>query len=292
MAIFLTGGTGNTANHIAHLLQDANIPFLLGSRRGETAAPAGMVATKFDWLDPSTFSNPFQYNFPGEQRISAIYLVLASVVDPGPANTFIDYAFKTHHVKRFVLLAGSSAQLGGPAYGQIWQHLLDLGVEYCVLRPTWFMENFCQRWHLATIQDKGKIYTACREGKIPFISAMDVAAVAFRALTDEKAHNTDYLLEGAELLNHDQVAAKLSNVLGREILHVKETRKQVKQRYITFGLDQSLAEMLAWFEEQTPQEVGEDINLSDAVERATGRAPLTFDAFLEQNRAAWSFRGL
>jgi len=68
-----------------------------------------------------------------------------------------------------------------------------------------YIENFCQRWHLATIQDKGKIYTACGEGKIPFISAMDVAAVAFRALTDEKAHNTDYLLEGAELLNHDQV---------------------------------------------------------------------------------------
>ena len=142
MAIFLTGGTGNTANPLAHLLQDANIPFLIGSRRGAAAAPAGMVATKFDWLDPSTFPNPFQYNFPGGQRISAIYLVLPGIIDPGPANTFIDYAFKTHHVKRFVLLAGATVQPGGPAYGQIWQHLLDLGVEYCVLRPTWFMGTY------------------------------------------------------------------------------------------------------------------------------------------------------
>jgi len=294
MAIFLTGGTGNTANPIAHLLQDANIPFLLGSRRGEAAAPAGMVATKFDWLDPSTFLNPFEYNFPGGQRISAIYLVLAGVADPGPANTFIDYAFKTHHVKRFVLLAGATVQPShnGPSYGQIWQHLLDLGVEYCVLRPTWFMENFSQRWHLATIQDEGKMYTACGEGKIPFISAMDIAAVAFRALTDEKTHNTDYLLEGPELLTHDQVAAKLSNVLGRDILHVKEAREQVKQRYITFGVQQSRAEMLAWLEERTAQGARENTNPSDAVERVTGKAPLTFDAFLEQNRAAWSFRGL
>ncbi len=89
-----------------------------------------------------------------------------------------------------------------------------------------------------------------------------------------------------------QVAAKLSSVLGREILHVKVTREQVKQRYITNGLPQPLAEMLAWVEEQTAQGVGENTNPSDAVERVTGRAPLTFDAFLEQNRAAWSFRGL
>ncbi len=68
-----------------------------------------------------------------------------------------------------------------------------------------YAENFGERWHLATIQDEGKIYTACGEGKFPFISAMDIAAVAFRALTDEKTHNTDYLLEGAELLSHDQV---------------------------------------------------------------------------------------
>ena len=68
-----------------------------------------------------------------------------------------------------------------------------------------YADNFCQRWHLGTIRNAGKIYTACGEGKIPFISATDIAAVAFRALTDEKTHNTDYLLEGAESLNHDQV---------------------------------------------------------------------------------------
>ena len=138
MAVFLTGGTGKTATPIAHLLQDANIPFLVGSRRGEAAAPAGMVGTKFDWLDSSTFPNPFQYNFPGGQRISAIYLVLANA-DPGAVQTFIDYAFKTHQVKRFVFLAGATIKLGDPYYGQIWQHFLDLGVDYCILRPTWFI---------------------------------------------------------------------------------------------------------------------------------------------------------
>ena len=66
----------------------------------------------------------------------------------------------------------------------------------------------------------------------------------------------------------------------------------MRQRYIMFGVQQSLAEMLARVEEQTAQGITENTYPSDAVERVTGRSPLTFDAFLEYNRAAWGFGGL
>ncbi len=46
-------------------------------------------------------------------------------------------------------------------------------------------DGLAQGRHLATIRDKGKIYTACRDGQIPFISGVDMAAVAFHALTDQ-----------------------------------------------------------------------------------------------------------
>jgi uncharacterized protein YbjT (DUF2867 family) len=47
MAILLTGGTGKTSTHLAKLLQDANIQFLLTSRKGQAGAPSGMEAVKF-----------------------------------------------------------------------------------------------------------------------------------------------------------------------------------------------------------------------------------------------------
>ena len=47
MAILLTGGTGKTSTHLAKLLQDANIPFLLTSRKGQAGVPSGMEAVKF-----------------------------------------------------------------------------------------------------------------------------------------------------------------------------------------------------------------------------------------------------
>lgn len=143
MAVLLTGGTGKTSVRLARLLQDANIPFLLASRRAEDTAPSGMPAVKFDWLDSSTFKNPFQYKFPDAEGFRAIYLVGPILDDPAtPMNAFIDYAVKEHGVKRFVLLGGSPDEIGGPHLGKVWQHLVELGVEYCVLRATWFMGTF------------------------------------------------------------------------------------------------------------------------------------------------------
>lgn len=140
MAILLTGGTGKTSTRIARLLQDANIPFLLASRKGEAGAPSGMPATKFDWLDSSTFEKPFQHESLAGERISAIYLIAPEVSDPVPSMTaFIDLAVKKHGVKRFVLLTGSTAEKDSVNVGKVWQHLVDIGVEYCVLRATWFM---------------------------------------------------------------------------------------------------------------------------------------------------------
>lgn len=141
MAIILTGGTGKTALPLARFLQDAKIKFLLASRRGEAAAPSGVEATKFDWNDPSTFENPFQHEALEGESISAIYLVSPeSPLDPTSVmTTFIDIAVNKYGVKRFVLLGGSSTEIGGPHVGKVWQHLVEIGVDCCVLRPTWFM---------------------------------------------------------------------------------------------------------------------------------------------------------
>ncbi len=143
MAVLLTGGTGKTSVRLARFLQDAKIPFLLASRKVEAEAPSGMSATKFDWLDSSTFENPFQYKFPSGQSISAVYLVAPEISDPSPSITaFVDLAIEKHGVRRFVLLTGSTTEVGGVYVGKLWQHLVDLGVEYCVLRATWFMGTF------------------------------------------------------------------------------------------------------------------------------------------------------
>ena len=287
MTILLTGGTGKTSVRIARFLQDAHTTFLLASRRGEAAAPTGMPAAKFDWLDASTYESPFQH--PSGKDVTAVYLVAPEVADPSVSmGAFIDYAISKHGVKRFVLLAGSSAVPGGHhPMGKVWQHLIDAGVEYCVLLPTWFMENFAEpgQGHVFTIKGEGKIYTACGDAKIPFVSANDIAAVAFHALTVEKIQSTDYRVLGPELLTYDQVAAKLSGCLGKKIVHVKLTEEERVQHFVGNHLPEHFARFLTSLELAATG--GSEERMNDCVEQVTGRPPQSLDAFAKQHMSVW-----
>lgn len=73
------------------------------------------------------------------------------------------------------------------------------------------IENFSEQHHHVTIREEDKIYSGTAGGKIPFVSADDIAAVAYHALTDLEPHNRDHLILGPELLSYDDVCD--SNIL-------------------------------------------------------------------------------
>jgi festuclavine dehydrogenase len=66
-------------------------------------------------------------------------------------------------------------------------------------------DNFTEMDSRLNPKKNAKIYSASGDGKIPFIACDDIAAVAFRALTDEKPHNTDHMILGPELLTYQDV---------------------------------------------------------------------------------------
>jgi len=74
-----------------------------------------------------------------------------------------------------------------------------------------FEENLIEPGLVYTIGTMNKILTACGDGRIPFISADDIAEVAFRALTDKASHNCDHRVLGPELLTYDDVRSPFSN---------------------------------------------------------------------------------
>ena len=134
MTILITGGTGKTGLKLAHLLSKAGQAVLLTSRKGEVPQP--FKGVKFDWLDPSTFTNPFDV----DPAIDRVYIVAPiGVLDAIPhVKPFIDLAV-TKGVKRFVVLSGSLVGKGGPNTGKVHEYLEEIGVDYAVLRPSWFM---------------------------------------------------------------------------------------------------------------------------------------------------------
>ena len=136
--IFLTGGAGKTASRIASKLQTLNIPVLLSSRKGQAGVPASFKAVTFNWFDEATHVHPFDE----DENIKVVYIV---VPDPVPAQDsaasvkqFIDLARKKG-VNKFVLMSGVTVEKGSMApQGQLHAYLEAIGVDYAVLRPTFF----------------------------------------------------------------------------------------------------------------------------------------------------------
>lgn len=136
MTILITGGTGKTGTALAQRLQRENIPVLIASRSGK--APEPLKAVTFDWTDPATFDNPFK----AASDIKGVYILTPSaaldILDH--VKTFVSLA-RSKGVKRFVLLSASMIEAGQSELGQIHQYLIDSGIEYTVLRPTWFQRK-------------------------------------------------------------------------------------------------------------------------------------------------------
>ncbi|KAF2145480.1 uncharacterized protein K452DRAFT_283834 [Aplosporella prunicola CBS 121167] len=298
MSILLTGGTGKVSLRLSQLLSSTTppTPHLIASRHATTTPSTlpSALPVPFDWLDPVTHSMPFKAAAAaGLPPIEAVSLVAPAAPEPSTLLIkFVDMAVREYGVKRFLLIAGSSAELvGGPkqGLGEVWARFLELakeqGVGFCVLRPTWFMENLSEEGQRYAIRDHSKMYTACADGKIPFVSATDIAAVAFRALTDPVPHNTDYRVLGPELLTYDQIAAKLTKALGRPITHVKLSPEERKQQLMGFGLEEHFARFLTDLEADAAK--GVEAREGDAVLRVTGKKPVTFDEFAEEVREAW-----
>ncbi|KAI4765059.1 NAD(P)-binding protein [Aureobasidium sp. EXF-3400] len=281
MTILLTGGTGKTSLRLASLLHSSSIPVLLTSRRGPSASST-YPTVRFDWNDSTTWSNPFS----AASDISAVYLLSGELSDPAPIlNAFIDLTM-SKGVKRFVLCSGSSCEYGGPFHGKIWQKLDESGVEWAVLRPSWFMEP--GHGHFETITQYSKIFTACSDGKIPWVSANDIAAVAFRCLTDKKPHNRAYRILGPELLTYDEtkVAQKLSKHLDKQITHVKLSPEQRIKGMKDAGLPEEMAKFLTGLEIMAAE--GKETWQGNDVELVTGKKAISFDEFVVANKQAWN----
>ncbi|KAL1860002.1 Festuclavine synthase I [Paecilomyces lecythidis] len=290
MTILVLGGKGKTASRIASLLHEADIPFLQGTSSPGNASQ--FKQTYFNWFEEKSYENTFfQASTEGLGPISAVYLVGPPVMDMVPPMIkFVDIA-RSKGVEKFVLLSASTVEKGGHSMGEVHEYLDSLkGINYVALRPTWFMENLLEEPHLSWIRNENTIYSATGDGKIPFISADDIARVAFHILKDWNVQKTEYLILGPELLSYDQVADILTSMLHRKITHVSLSEPDfIRLLQERVGLPPDFAEMLAKMEVDVKD--GGENRLSNCVQEVTGIPPQTIHDFADRNKQHWASDG-
>ncbi|KAE9403174.1 agroclavine dehydrogenase [Gymnopus androsaceus JB14] len=223
-------GTGKVGLPLSQLFHASNIPALSTSRSGNVPSPLTGVA--FDWNDPSTFDNAFSHAKGASDVIQSIFLTPPPSIDMLQATKlFIDFAAKEKGVKRFVLLSSSLVPLGGIVHGAVHKYLLDIGVEYAAIRPSWFFQNFQPSPGFVFYADStnGTVISSTGFSKIGFVDARDIAEAAFHAMTEKEPLNGSYIVFGPELLTYAHVAEILSTVTGRSITHRNLSRSEFKE---------------------------------------------------------------
>ncbi|CAM5516120.1 NAD(P)H-binding protein [Streptomyces avidinii] len=262
------GATGTTGGRTVERLIAEGRRVRAASRRA-TPIP-GAEPVRFDWYDPSAFDAAVT----GADRV---YLV-PPIGEPDPAAVmlpFLDRA-RAAGVRRAVLLSSSAIAEGGPAVGQVHAALPGLFDEWAVLRPSWFMQNFTgTHGHADSIRTDGAILTAAGTGRVGFVDADDIAAVAVRALTDDRAPDADLVLTGPEALSHDDIAAVLTDVTGRPVVHHRLTYEAMRER-LAAVVPREFATMLAGMDRAIAG--GAEDRTTDTVRRLTGRPPHGFRA--------------
>jgi uncharacterized protein YbjT (DUF2867 family) len=171
-------------------------------------------------------------------------------------------------------------------HGQVHRYIKQNAPSWVVLRPTWFMQNFSEMQHRTTIVSEGAIYSATRDGQIPFIDAGDIAAVAAEALTSRSFPSSDRVLTGPQLLTYDHVAEIISSAAQYPVHHRRLSETELAQRLTANGMPASYAAFLASLDTQIAS--GSEAHLTEEVLQITLHATKTFEAFADEHRAAWA----
>ncbi|TFK19067.1 NmrA family protein [Coprinopsis marcescibilis] len=233
MTTLITGGASKIGVALAKSLQADGRDVLFASRSGRV--PDGFKSVKLDWDERSTFENPFGSE---KGQIQSVYL-LPPPATPDPSiilNSFIDIAVNKD-VKRIVVLFSSVVERK------------KSGIEYLILRPTWFIDNFITN-HGFNIRTKDTFVTAVPTGKVPLVAIQDIATAAYEAIVAEKLPAKDKVIVGPEAKTYDEWANVLSGVLGRTIIHQKTPRGNLIDMYKQFGIPAAYAEWLTEIEQR------------------------------------------
>ncbi|MEU6736491.1 SDR family oxidoreductase [Streptomyces physcomitrii] len=159
------------------------------------------------------------------------------------------------------------------------QHIRASGLGFTFLR-----DNLYADFMPGLVGEDGIIRGPAGRGRAAVVTQDDIAEAAVAVLSDAPRHlGATYDLTGPEALGLDEVAALLSDHLGREIAYRPETVEEAYASRRSFGAPDW--QLDAWVSTYTAIAAGELAAVSDAVPRLTGHPATSLDQLLRLDGA-------
>jgi uncharacterized protein YbjT (DUF2867 family) len=276
--ILVLGATGKTGRRLVPKLIERGVEVRAVSRK------PGEGLKLFEWSRTETHE-------PALSGVDAIYLVGPELVEDPTSliGPFLDRA-KRADVSRIVALSslGVAFPHEDPKSGRLRleRQIMASGMEWTILRPSGFAQNFSEAFLLPGILEADTVATATGEGRASFVDAEDIAAVAAAALTEDGHAGTKYAITGPEALTFAEAAAIISNVTGRTITHRNISSEEFANMLRGAGVPADYAAMLVRDQEAIRDGFGALV--TDAVARVAGRPATPFADYAARAASAWS----
>ncbi len=217
------------------------------------------------------------------EGVDAAYLVYP--VAPGLINASVNFAqaAKEAGVSAVINLSQRSADRHSRSDSCkdtfIAEQVLNWsGLAVTHLRPTYFLEWLLYPWQLPLFVERGIIRLAAGKGKHAPIGAEDQGRVIAAILQDPSGHaGQTYPLFGPVEMDHDQMAAELSEALGRKIvfedLPIEDYCKSIEAMGVPAYIVQHLDGAMQAYQH------GVMGGMNDNVERLSGQKPMSVGEF-------------
>ncbi|MCQ4120549.1 NAD(P)H-binding protein [Rhodococcus tibetensis] len=263
-------GTGKIGGRVLRGLAAKGAPARSGSRSGRPP---------FDWDDEDTWE-------PALAGITSVYIAYyPDLAVPGAAavvENFTETAVAAG-AQRLVLLSGR----GETEAERSEQVVQKSGVEWTILRSSWFSQNFSESFMVDALRT-GTLALPVDGVLEPFVDADDLADIAVAALTEDGHAGELYEVTGPRLMSFADAVADISGATGRDFRYATTTSEDYAALLAEEGLPADAIGLLAYLFEEVLD--GRNAYLTDGVERALGRAPKDFTEYARAAAAAGVWR--
>lgn len=275
--ITVIGSTGNIGHELINILSTAGKSVRAVLRNFSQARPLpGVTWLQADVSDESVLDS----TLAGTDK-----LFILTGNNPGFGQTQINVirAAERLGVKHIVKLSalGASSRTQSPLAYEHWQTeqaLQESSMSWTILRPHVFMQNWLGEV-AQTVKAENAIYAAIGDGKVPFIDARDIAAVAAQALIYASEHSgKTYILTGDEAIGYSALAEAISSATGKNVVYkslsMDEMRTRMEQQGISTKMIDSYLALAAYQKAGGPTE-----RVSTSVREILKRPALTVQDF-------------
>lgn len=284
--ILVCGATGNIGREVVRRLAERGADVTAGTTSEDKAAKfveQGVKAEVLNYGDPASLKRAMD----GKERVFLVQPFREEMRHWGMAAVG---AAKTAGVGFIVcssgLLADTEAHYRlGKIHGAIDAEVQKTGIPCAILRPNTFMQNYVHHYG-QSIREQGFFALPEADARRSSIDVRDIAAAAAEILFRPEGHEDKvYLLTGPEALSNFDVAAILSETLGRAVAYRPLSEEQARETWLAAGMPEWNVDMLLGLERQVRE--GVTALVTGAVRHLTGRDPIPFRQFAKDYRKSW-----